>query len=105
VCGTFTQTDRRDWRALASFYQKCFGCVPVPPERDYAGRPWRRARVSPGHAPGRPPAPPRPRQRRTDARDLHLLTACRRPRAGGESSGLGHLAFEVPSVRTLAETC
>ncbi len=27
----------RDWRALAAFYQKLFGCVPVPPERDYAG--------------------------------------------------------------------
>ena len=27
----------RDWRKLASFYQKVFGCVPVPPERDYEG--------------------------------------------------------------------
>jgi predicted enzyme related to lactoylglutathione lyase len=27
----------RDWRALAAFYQSVFGCVPVPPERDYAG--------------------------------------------------------------------
>ncbi len=27
----------RDWRALASFYREVFGCVPVPPERDYAG--------------------------------------------------------------------
>ena len=27
----------RDWRALARFYQNVFGCVPVPPERDYAG--------------------------------------------------------------------
>ena len=25
----------KDWRALASFYQNVFGCVPVPPERDY----------------------------------------------------------------------
>lgn len=24
-----------DWRALAAFYQHTFGCVPVPPERDY----------------------------------------------------------------------
>ena len=22
----------QDWRALASFYQEAFGCVPVPPE-------------------------------------------------------------------------
>ena len=27
----------RDWRALADFYQAVFGCVPVPPERDYSG--------------------------------------------------------------------
>ena len=27
----------RDWRALARFYEQLFGCVPVPPERDYAG--------------------------------------------------------------------
>jgi len=27
----------KDWRALAAFYQRLFGCVPVPPERDYSG--------------------------------------------------------------------
>lgn len=27
----------RDWRSLAGFYERVFGCVPVPPERDYAG--------------------------------------------------------------------
>ncbi len=26
-----------DWRLLAGFYQKVFGCVPVPPERDFRG--------------------------------------------------------------------
>ena len=26
-----------DWRSLADFYQKVFGCVPVPPERDLQG--------------------------------------------------------------------
>lgn len=26
-----------DWRLLAAFYEQVFGCVPVPPERDYAG--------------------------------------------------------------------
>jgi catechol 2,3-dioxygenase-like lactoylglutathione lyase family enzyme len=25
----------RDWRRLAAFYEELFGCVPVPPERDY----------------------------------------------------------------------
>ena len=27
----------RDWRALAGWYERVFGCVPVPPERDYSG--------------------------------------------------------------------
>jgi catechol 2,3-dioxygenase-like lactoylglutathione lyase family enzyme len=27
----------RDWRALAAFYADVFGCVFVPPERDYSG--------------------------------------------------------------------
>jgi predicted enzyme related to lactoylglutathione lyase len=26
-----------DWRSLAGFYQEVFGCVPVPPERDFRG--------------------------------------------------------------------
>lgn len=26
-----------DWRALADFYERLFGCVPVPPERDLQG--------------------------------------------------------------------
>lgn len=27
----------RDWRSLVRFYQDVFGCVPVPPERDFSG--------------------------------------------------------------------
>ena len=27
----------RDWRSLADFYINVFGCVPVPPERDFQG--------------------------------------------------------------------
>jgi predicted enzyme related to lactoylglutathione lyase len=26
-----------DWRRLADWYERLFGCTPVPPERDYAG--------------------------------------------------------------------
>jgi catechol 2,3-dioxygenase-like lactoylglutathione lyase family enzyme len=29
----------RDWRKLADFYERVFGCLPVPPERDLRG-PW-----------------------------------------------------------------
>jgi catechol 2,3-dioxygenase-like lactoylglutathione lyase family enzyme len=27
----------RDWRALAEFYERVLGCVPVPPERHFSG--------------------------------------------------------------------
>lgn len=27
----------RDWKKLVKFYQEVFGCIPVPPERDYSG--------------------------------------------------------------------
>ena len=27
----------QDWRLLADFYQRLFGCIPVPPERDFQG--------------------------------------------------------------------
>ena len=30
-----TNVVARDWRRLAAFYETVFGCVPVPPERDY----------------------------------------------------------------------
>jgi catechol 2,3-dioxygenase-like lactoylglutathione lyase family enzyme len=32
-----TNLAARDWRRLAAFYEQVFGCVPVPPERDYSG--------------------------------------------------------------------
>jgi predicted enzyme related to lactoylglutathione lyase len=27
----------KDWKRLATFYQRVFGCIPVPPERDLSG--------------------------------------------------------------------
>ena len=32
-----TNLNARDWRSLADFYEKVFGCTPVPPQRDYSG--------------------------------------------------------------------
>lgn len=38
----------RDWRRLAGFYEEVFGCVPVPPERDYSGEDLDRGTGVPG---------------------------------------------------------
>jgi predicted enzyme related to lactoylglutathione lyase len=34
---THTNLVAKDWKKLSTFYQKVFGCVPVPPERDHSG--------------------------------------------------------------------
>ena len=34
---THTNIIAKDWRSLADFYIRVFGCVPVPPERDLSG--------------------------------------------------------------------
>jgi predicted enzyme related to lactoylglutathione lyase len=56
----------RNWRSLVRFYQDVFGCVPVPPERDFSGPDLEagtgvpRARIQglhlrlPGHGPDGP---------------------------------------------------
>jgi len=38
----------RDWKRLSRFYQEVFGCVPVPPERHYAGADLERGTGIPG---------------------------------------------------------
>jgi catechol 2,3-dioxygenase-like lactoylglutathione lyase family enzyme len=40
----------REWRPLANFYEHLFGCVPVPPERDYSGLDLERGTGVPGAA-------------------------------------------------------
>jgi catechol 2,3-dioxygenase-like lactoylglutathione lyase family enzyme len=89
----------RDWRALAAFYQSVFGCVLVPPERDYAG-PALEAGTGvagaaltgvhlrlPGHGPGGP--------------TLEIYAYSHRaegPPPAVNRVGLAHLAFEVAAV-------
>jgi predicted enzyme related to lactoylglutathione lyase len=92
-----------DWRKLADFYVKAFGCVPVPPERDYTGEALDRG---------------------TGLRNAHLRGVhLRLPGFGAEGptleiysyeesekgpelavnrQGFGHLAFEVADVRAAA---
>ena len=38
----------RDWRTLAAFYERVFGCVPVPPVRDLEGDALERGTGVPG---------------------------------------------------------
>lgn len=89
----------RDWRQLAGFYERLFGCVLVPPERDYrgpdldrgtglAGAALRGVHLQlPGHGPGGPTLEIYTYESLEDA----PVPAVNRP-------GWGHLAFVVDDV-------
>jgi predicted enzyme related to lactoylglutathione lyase len=89
----------RDWRNLASFYQTLFGCVPVPPERDYsgpifdAGTGVKGARLTGMHL--RMPGTA------ADGPTLEIFNYSQLadgPRAAVSRPGFGHIAFAVDSV-------
>ncbi len=94
----------RDWRSLADFYQRLFGCVPVPPERDYASADLERGTAVPGAAlkgvhlrlPGYGDNGP----------TLEIYTFASTGEAVGRSidhPGWGHLAFAVDDVEAARE--
>ena len=88
-----------DWRRLAAFYQRVFGCTPVPPERDLHGE-WldRSTGLEGAHLrgvhlrlPGCGPEGP----------TLELFEYERSVAQGtpvANRHGYGHLAFAVPDV-------
>jgi predicted enzyme related to lactoylglutathione lyase len=89
----------RDWRRLAGFYERVFGCVFVPPERDYkdpelsAGTGVANAALRGVHLrlPGGGPVGPTLEIYQYDPSHASLPTAADRP-------GFGHIAFVVPDV-------
>ena len=94
----------RDWRALAAFYTDVFGCVFVPPERDYAGADLERGTGVPGatlrgahlRLPGLGPDGPTIEIYQYGAMPEGLPPAVNRP-------GFQHIAFVVPSVAEARE--
>jgi len=94
----------RDWRKLAEFYQRVFGCEPVPPERA-SGEEWvERCTGVPGAAiqgihmrlPGHGDNGPTLEIFQYNKTKKRPQTAINRP-------GLAHLAFEVDDVQAVAE--
>ena len=89
----------RDWESLARFYQTHFGCVLVPPERDYAGPELEAGTGVPGatlhgvhlRLPGHGASGP----------TLEIFSYSRLAEGSTPTVnclGLGHIAFEVTSV-------
>ena len=89
----------RDWRELARFYERIFGCTPVPPERNLSGR-WLEDSTGvpdahiqgvhlrlPGHGP--------------DGPTLEIFQYNRqeeRPETAINRPGFAHIAFAVDDV-------
>ena len=89
----------RDWRKIADFYERVFGCEPVPPERASAGEWVERLTGVPGGAvrgihlrlPGYGDDGPTLEIFQYNKAEEQLETAINRP-------GFAHLAFEVDDV-------
>ncbi len=94
----------RDWRVLATFYETVFGCVPVPPERNYRGEIVERGTAVPRAAfrgvhlrlPGHGP----------DGPTLEIYTyeenAASSPSVANRV-GWGHVAFVVDDVTSASQ--
>lgn len=89
----------RDWRRLAGFYEQLFGCVPVPPERNYRGPDLERGTGVAGAAlhgvhlrlPGHGPDGPTLEIYTYESLEVAPIPAVNHP-------GWGHLAFAVDDV-------
>lgn len=94
----------KDWRALSRFYQDVFGCIPVPPERDFKGPDLERGTGIagaelrgehlrlPGHGPDGPTL---------EIFSYNMLKE--KPDAAVNRLGFGHIAFVVDDVAAARE--
>ncbi|MCP5184042.1 MAG: VOC family protein [Pseudomonadales bacterium] len=93
----------RDWRALADFYMRVFGCTPVPPERNYAGAALEAGTAVPAASlqgvhlrlPGYDNLPDSPAP---TLEIYHYSRLAEGPAPQVNRPGFGHIAFDVASV-------
>lgn len=90
-----------DWRALARFYQEVFGCVPVPPERDFTGEKLEAGTGIPGaHLRGAHLRLPGYGDNGPTLEIFNYNILEPRPRTAVNRPGFGHIAFSVEDVAT-----
>jgi predicted enzyme related to lactoylglutathione lyase len=92
----------RDWRNLARFYAKVFGCTRMPPERDLSGK-WLDALTSLRNAHLRGVHLRLPGHGRTGP-TLEIFEYSGRSPAGVpriNRPGFAHIAFSVPDVKKI----
>jgi catechol 2,3-dioxygenase-like lactoylglutathione lyase family enzyme len=94
----------QDWRCLAAFYERVFGCTPVPPARDLGGQWLEDGTGIPGahirgihlRLPGYGEGGPTIEIFEYDSPDAQLVAPPNRP-------GWGHIAFSVEDVPAARE--
>jgi predicted enzyme related to lactoylglutathione lyase len=100
-----TNVVARDWRLLARFYQEVFGCIPVPPERDFQGPQFEALTNIPGarlrgvhlRLPGYGDAGP-------TLEIFEYSPSQEKDEAAVNRHGYGHIAFLVDDVAAAHET-
>jgi catechol 2,3-dioxygenase-like lactoylglutathione lyase family enzyme len=94
-----------DWRTLADFYIKVFGCILVPPERDFRGEDLEAGTgIKGAHLTGVHLRLPGYGE---DGPTLELFNYNRlesRPPVAVNRSGYGHIAFSVDDVNSARQT-
>ena len=95
----------RDWRSLADFYQRIFGCTLVPPERDFQGELLEAGSGIPGaHLTGAHLRLPGWGDAGPTLEVFSYNHLAERPGTAVNRPGFGHIAFEVADVRSARET-
>jgi predicted enzyme related to lactoylglutathione lyase len=90
-----------DWRALADFYQQVFGCVPVPPERDFQGPDLEAGTgISGAHLQGVHLRLPGYGDTGPTLEIFNYNVLEERPATAVNRPGYGHIAFSVDNVAT-----
>jgi predicted enzyme related to lactoylglutathione lyase len=89
----------RDWRSLADFYERVFGCVFVPPERDLGGPVLEAGTGVPGATiRGAHLRLPGLSENGPTLEIFQYGSGPERPETAINRPGFGHIAFAVPDV-------
>jgi predicted enzyme related to lactoylglutathione lyase len=88
-----------DWHALARFYQEVFGCIPLPPERDFQGETLEAGTGIPGaHLRGIHLLMPGYTETEPTLEIFSYTPMAARPDTLVNRPGFAHIAFQVQDV-------
>lgn len=94
----------RDWQKLADFYQTVFGCLPVPPTRDYSGELFDQlANLTQARQRGMHLRLPGFTDHAPTLEIFEYQPALDKPATKVNRQGYGHIAFAVDDVQAALE--